>query len=63
MSLSPTVPRRDRRTWVSYAQMGAYGFFVYALGASQILLREEQQTSRTIAKPTLFAQQIGTPQR
>jgi len=49
MSLSPTVPRRDRRTWVSYAQMGAYGFFVYALGASQILLREEQQTTRTIA--------------
>jgi MFS family permease len=49
MTMSPTVPRRDRCTWVSYAQMGAYGFFVYALGASQILLREEQQTSRTIA--------------
>jgi MFS family permease len=49
MSLAPAVPQRDRRTWVSYAQMGAYGFFVYALGASQILLRDEQQTSRTIA--------------
>lgn len=49
MTHAPTVPRRDRRTWVSYAQMGAYGFFVYALGASQILLRDEQQTSRTIA--------------
>lgn len=34
---------------MSYAQMGAYGFFVYALGASTILLRDEQGTSRTVA--------------
>lgn len=49
MTSSSTVPRRDRRTWVSYAQMGAYGFFVYALGASTILLRDEQGTSRTVS--------------
>lgn len=42
-------PVRTKPTWVSYLQMGAYGAFVYALGASQILLRDEQQTSRTIA--------------
>ncbi len=42
-------PTRTKPTWVSYLQMGAYGAFVYALGASQILLRDEQQTSRTIA--------------
>ena len=49
MSIAPTTPQRDRRTWIAYSQMGAYGFFVYALGASQILLSDEQQTSRTIA--------------
>jgi fucose permease len=44
-----TRPVRTKPTWVAYLQMGAYGAFVYALGASQILLRDEQQTSRTIA--------------
>ncbi|MFY9331827.1 MAG: MFS transporter [Candidatus Nanopelagicales bacterium] len=42
-------PRRDRSTWVAYAQMGTYGGFVYALGASTLLLRDEQMTSRTVA--------------
>jgi len=42
-------PRRDRSTWVAYAQMGTYGAFVYALGASTLLLRDEQLTSRTVA--------------
>jgi predicted MFS family arabinose efflux permease len=49
MTTLETRPIRTKPTWVAYLQMGAYGAFVYALGASQILLRDEQQTSRTVA--------------
>lgn len=52
-------PRRDRATWVAYAQMGTYGAFVYALGASTLLLREEQLTSRTVAALHASAWALG----
>lgn len=40
---------RDRATWVSYSQMAAYGAFIYGFGAAQVLLRDEQGTTRTIS--------------
>jgi len=42
-------PVRVKTTWITYLLMGAYGMWVYTLGATQVLLREEQGTSRTIA--------------
>ena len=41
--------RRDRLTWVVYGQLSVYGFFLGAFGPSQSLLRDIQQTSRTVA--------------
>lgn len=40
---------RDRATWISYSQMAAYGAFIYGFGAAQVLLRDEQGTSRTVS--------------
>jgi len=49
MSAPVLRPARTQATWVAYAQMGAYGAFVYSLGASTALLRDEQFTSRAVA--------------
>ncbi|MEZ5115930.1 MAG: hypothetical protein R2737_06650 [Candidatus Nanopelagicales bacterium] len=43
------VPQRDRPTWISYAQLAAYGWFLYAFGPSLVLLRDEQGTSRAVS--------------
>ena len=40
---------RDRRTWLTYAQLGCYGWFLYGFGAALTLLRDEQGFSRTVA--------------
>ena len=40
---------RDRRTWLTYAQLGCYGWFLYGFGPSLTLLRDEQGFSRTVA--------------
>lgn len=39
---------RDGRTWLTYAQLGTYGWFIYAFGPALTLLRDEQGFSRTI---------------
>lgn len=44
----PTV-LRDFPTWITYAQLALYGWFLYAFGPSLALLRDEQGTSRTVA--------------
>lgn len=41
--------RRDRLTWLVYSQLGAYGFFLYAFGAGQPLLKAEQGTTGLVA--------------
>ncbi len=41
--------QRDRRTWLTYAQLGCYGWFLYGFGPSLTLLRDEQGFSRTVA--------------
>jgi len=40
---------RDRATWLIYAQLGVWAYFLYGFGPVVPLLREEQHTSRTVA--------------
>lgn len=46
---APIRPVRDRRTFLSYAQMGMFGWFLYTLGPSMAFLRDETGMSRTIS--------------
>ncbi|MEW2473808.1 MFS transporter [Micromonospora gifhornensis] len=45
------MPRllRDRITWLAYAQLGLWGFFLYGFGPVVPLLRDEQGTSAAVA--------------
>lgn len=45
--MSPLV--RDRITWLTYSQMALFAWFMYGLGATIALVRDEQGTSRTLA--------------
>ena len=40
---------RDRLTWLTYLQLGTYGYFLYGFGPSLSVLRDEQGTSRAVA--------------
>lgn len=40
---------RDELTWLTYAQLGANGFFLYGVGSTLGLLREELDVSRAVA--------------
>ncbi len=40
---------RDRLTWLTYAQLAAFGYFFYGFGPVVPLLRDEQHTSRAVA--------------
>ncbi|MFF8769299.1 MFS transporter [Kitasatospora sp. NPDC015120] len=40
---------RDATTWLLYAQIAAYGYFLYGFGPLVPLLRDEQHTSRFVA--------------
>lgn len=40
---------RDRLTWLTYLQLGSYGYFLYGFGPTLSLLRDEQGTSRSVA--------------
>jgi fucose permease len=44
-----TTPVRDRPTWIAYAQMCCYAWFMYSFGATIALLRDEQGTSRSVS--------------
>ena len=44
-----TRPVHDRPTWISYIQLSFYASFLYAFGATQALLRDEQGTTRSVA--------------
>ncbi|MEU1751386.1 MFS transporter [Micromonospora matsumotoense] len=45
------MPRltRDSTTWLTYAQLGLWGFFLYGFGPVVPLLRDEQGTSAAVA--------------
>ncbi len=45
----PGRPVHDRPTWIAYAQLSAYAWFLYGFGATQALLRDEQATTRSVA--------------
>jgi fucose permease len=47
--MATTSPTRDRLTWISYAQVGLYGAWIYGFGAAAALLRDEQGTTPTVA--------------
>ena len=65
MSTSPVVPRlsttpvRDQPTWIAYAQMSCYSWFVYSFGATLALLRDEQGTSRAVSSLHASLMAIG----
>jgi predicted MFS family arabinose efflux permease len=40
---------RDRLTWLTYCQLGSYGYFLYGFGPTVSLLRDEQGISRTLS--------------
>ena len=44
-----TSPVRDRPTWLVYLQLSSWAWFLYAFGATQALLRDEQGTSKSVA--------------
>ena len=52
-------PLRDRPTWVSYVQISLWAWFLYAFGATQALLRDEQGTSRSVGSLHGTALAIG----
>lgn len=40
---------RDSLTWLTYLQLGSYGYFLYGFGPTLSLLRDEQGVSRSVA--------------
>ncbi|HEU5111544.1 MAG TPA: MFS transporter [Micromonosporaceae bacterium] len=55
------MPRlaRDRVTWLVYAQLGIYGYFLYGLGPVVPLLRREQGTTVAVASLHSTALAVG----
>jgi len=54
-----TRPVRDRPTWITYGQLAFWAWFLYAFGATQALLRDEQATTRTVASLHGTAMSVG----
>jgi predicted MFS family arabinose efflux permease len=42
-------PVHDRATWIEYVQLAFWAWFLYAFGATNALLRDEQGTTRSVA--------------
>lgn len=51
---------RDRPTWLSYVQMGLFGYFLYAFGPSIALLRDDHDYTRTVASLHGTAMALGS---
>ncbi len=51
---------RDRSTWITYVQVGLFGYFLYSFGPSIALLRDESGTSRAIASLHGTAMAVGS---
>ncbi len=56
---SLTVARK-RSTWISYGQVGAFGWYVYALGPAMALLSDEQGTTPVVMSLHMSAMALGT---
>jgi predicted MFS family arabinose efflux permease len=48
-TLIPARPNRDSSTWAGYFTITTYSWFLYGFSATQALIRDEQNTSRTVA--------------
>jgi fucose permease len=61
-AVSPTrhAVLRDRSTWITYVQVGLFGYFLYSFGPSIALLRDESGTSRAVASLHGTAMAIGS---
>jgi fucose permease len=53
------APIRDKRTYLSYVQMGLFGWFLYTLGPSLALMRDETGMSRTASSLYTITASIG----
>ena len=54
-----TAPVHDRPTRITFAQLAAWAWFLYAFSATQALLRDDQGTSRSIASLHGTAMAVG----
>ena len=59
VGVSRATVRRDRATWLTYVQVGLFGYFLYAFGPSIALLRDDQGTSRAVASLHGTAMALG----
>jgi predicted MFS family arabinose efflux permease len=55
----PARPVRDRPTWIAYVQLAFWAWFLYAFGATQALLRDEQGTTRSVGALHSTALAVG----
>lgn len=51
---------RGRSTWISYGQVGAFGWFLYGFGPAMSLLSDEQDTSPVVMSLHMTALALGT---
>jgi fucose permease len=51
---------RDRPTWLSYLNIGLFGYFLYAFGPTVALLRDEQGYTRSVASLHGTAMALGS---
>ncbi len=51
---------RDRSTWLTYVQVGLFGYFLYSFGPTIALLRDETGTTRAVASLHGTAMAIGS---
>ena len=51
---------RSRPTWISYGQIGAFGWLVYSFGPAMALLSDEQGTTPVVMSLHMSAMAVGT---
>ncbi|MFN8157281.1 MAG: MFS transporter [Candidatus Nanopelagicales bacterium] len=51
---------RDRSTWITYVQVGLFGYFLYSFGPTIALLRDETGTTRAVAALHGTAMAVGS---
>ncbi|MEY4348599.1 MAG: hypothetical protein RIS43_1018 [Actinomycetota bacterium] len=60
MTSAKSAPVRNRATWVAYAHVGAFGWFLYSFGPTMSLLSDEQGTSAVIMSLHMSAMSLGS---
>ena len=57
---SALIPLRERATWISYFQIGVFGWFLYGFGPCMSLLSDEQATSPLVMSLHMAAFSAGS---